>query len=72
MLTIGGSAVEEEDYGASRPGSAPKRSLVLGSMRSDGGTNLASSEWMRGGNGTLDTLGIKHRFGGARLRNESQ
>lgn len=58
MLTIGGSAVEEKDYGASRPGSA-QAILVLGTwkgMRSDGGTNLASSEWTRCGNGTLDTL----------------
>lgn len=34
MLTIGGSGVEEKSPGD------------LGSTRSDGGTNMASSEWM--------------------------
>lgn len=39
MLTIGGSGVEE------------KSPSDLGSTRSDGGTNMASSEWMSCGNG---------------------
>lgn len=46
MLTIGGSGVEE------------KSPSDLGSTRSDGGTNMASSEWMDCGNGALDQASI--------------